>query len=258
MGMISQLLADSADSYTGKKFMEQLLEFVQYLAAAVSAGLILYAVYIGYLFATASDANKRKAAKDRLVKAVASCLIVIALTSVLVVVGQNLSFTTVKRQESHNTYSRYQYGSQPTIMFSWNSNVGGGSFHQVDGLVKIEPKLISGFDNDNKLINVVDEDNQMILTKCSISDELNGWQWGRAAVNQDSKPGSYEFKFVINLSLSSSNVIIPVSHVSGNPQVTYIPIVVNFVLTEHPKDVQTIRINAAHVYNGDNNKVKFL
>ncbi len=79
MGMTTLLL----DVYDGKQFVKDLLWYIYVIMAVAEVLMVLYAVYIAYLFMTASDDGKRRAAKDRLWKVLSSCLIIVALVSVM-------------------------------------------------------------------------------------------------------------------------------------------------------------------------------
>ena len=87
MGMISQLLA----AYTGNDFMRELKDVLILIFGAAGALCTLYAIYIGYLFATASDEAKRRTAKNRFIKILSTALIIVALAFVMG--GMNLTFT---------------------------------------------------------------------------------------------------------------------------------------------------------------------
>ncbi len=79
MGITLQLLAP----YTGQKFIQDLSWLVVILVSIAGALSTLYAVYIAYLFFTASDPTKRKAAKDRFIKVISSSIIIVALAGIL-------------------------------------------------------------------------------------------------------------------------------------------------------------------------------
>lgn len=91
MGMITQLLAEE---YTGAQFIKELSWLITIIISIAGALMTLYAVYIGYLFATASDEGKRKAAKNRLIKILSSVLIIFALASCISVI--NVTFDDAK------------------------------------------------------------------------------------------------------------------------------------------------------------------
>ena len=78
MGMTKQLLADS-----GATFMAELKWLVVILVSIAGALCVLYAVYIGYLFATATDEGKRRAAKSRFIKVLSSALVIVAMAFAL-------------------------------------------------------------------------------------------------------------------------------------------------------------------------------
>ena len=89
MGMLSQLLAEVNDG--GTEFVDGLKWLVVVLVSVAGSLCILYAIYIGYLFATATDDGKRRAAKDRLIKVISSGLIIFALAMCLTVIDVNFS-----------------------------------------------------------------------------------------------------------------------------------------------------------------------
>jgi len=93
MGMLSQLLTEVNDG--GTKFVDGLKWLVVVLVSIAGSLCILYAIYIGYLFATATDDGKRRAAKDRLIKVLSSLLIIFALAMCLTVI--DVKFTTPKQ-----------------------------------------------------------------------------------------------------------------------------------------------------------------
>ena len=168
MGMTAQLLA-----YTGAQFMKELGNIVVMIVSIAAALMTLYAVYIGFLFATASDANKRKAAKDRLIKTVASALIVIALSAVLGVI--NVNFNTVDGGHTGtgtpgkiiNTTSTYASPVGTTL--SYKSESGHGI---VTGEVRLDSKNIK---RDN--VNLDKSGNNIIFQECYVA-EPKGWPKG--------------------------------------------------------------------------------
>lgn len=89
MGMLSQLLAEVKAG--GTEFVDGLKWLVVVLVSIAGSLCILYAIYIGYLFATATDDGKRRAAKDRLIKVISSGLIIFALAMCLTVIDVNFS-----------------------------------------------------------------------------------------------------------------------------------------------------------------------
>ena len=90
MGMLSQLLAGVNDG--GTEFVDGLKWLVVVLVSIAGSLCIIYAIYIGYLFATATDDGKRRAAKERLIKVLSSLLIIFALAMCLTVI--DVRFTT--------------------------------------------------------------------------------------------------------------------------------------------------------------------
>lgn len=133
MGLTLQLL----EPYTGKKFMSDLGNLVVIIVSAAGALMTLYAIYIAYLFFTASDASKRKAARERLVKTIASMLIIIGLASVLSVI--NVTFNKAEGNidriggGSTNYTSAYTYAGIPTFVFQQANNSGQGGYFVATG-----------------------------------------------------------------------------------------------------------------------------
>ena len=111
MGMMAQLL------YTGNEFMADLTELVIWLVSIAGSLMVIYAVYIGYLFATATDQSKRKAVKDRLIKLISSVFIIFALATVLGVIKVN--FTEIERSDDNAKVDwaklEYEYVGMPTL-----------------------------------------------------------------------------------------------------------------------------------------------
>ncbi|MBR4418586.1 MAG: hypothetical protein IKT33_01125 [Clostridia bacterium] len=120
MGMVNQLLASE---YTGAKFIDELVEVLTMIMAVVGILFILYAVYIAYLFFTASDEGKRKNAKSRLIKVLASILIVYALATCLRVIDVN--FTSIEKNNTTGNSDginwdkiNYEYSEIPVLEIS--------------------------------------------------------------------------------------------------------------------------------------------
>lgn len=125
MGMKSQLL------YTGNEFMADLSNIVIWLVSIAGALMTLYAVYIGYLFATASDEGKRKTAKSRLIKLISTIFIVYALAATLNVI--KVTFTTLEKSKEEDTINtdwttvEYAYSGNPEFKVNtkndpWNTD----------------------------------------------------------------------------------------------------------------------------------------
>ena len=117
MGMVNQLLASE---YTGAQFIDGLVEVLTMIMAVVEILFILYAVYIAYLFFTASDEGKRKNAKSRLIKVLASVLIVFALATCLRVIDVN--FTSIEKNNTTGNSDgmnwdkiNYEYSEIPVL-----------------------------------------------------------------------------------------------------------------------------------------------
>ena len=98
MGMIKLLLAQQA--YTGDKFKSDLSFLIVVLVSLAGALMTLYAVYIAYIFATATDEGKRRASKERLLKVLGSALIIYALAATIQVI--NVNFNNVKVNDPAN------------------------------------------------------------------------------------------------------------------------------------------------------------
>lgn len=129
MGMISQLLADA---YTGNDFMRELKDVLILIFGAAGALCTLYAIYIGYLFATASDDAKRRTAKNRFIKILSTALIIVALAFVMG--GMELNFNTNYNKggsesggstggltEMEQNTTGIIYNSTPTLKFEYMS-----------------------------------------------------------------------------------------------------------------------------------------
>ena len=120
MGMKSQLL------YTGNEFMADLSNIVIWLVSIAGALMTLYAVYIGYLFATASDEGKRKTAKSRLIKLISTIFIVYALAATLNVI--KVTFTTIEKSKEEDTTNtdwtsvEYSYAEIPELVLDVKDN----------------------------------------------------------------------------------------------------------------------------------------
>ncbi len=134
MGMTLQLLDKAGD-----QFKHDLLWLTVIIVSIAGALMTLYAVYIGYLFFTATDANRRKAAKDRAIKVVASTLIVFAL--VFVLQGIKVSFTdletekTAESEDSKQDYPYLSYGSSDskTCKLGWDNDYESNEFFLFTG-----------------------------------------------------------------------------------------------------------------------------
>lgn len=92
--MIKLLLAQQA--YTGDKFKSDLSFLIVVLVSFAGALMTLYAVYIAYIFATATDEGKRRASKERLFKVLGSALIIFALAATIEVIDVNFNNVKVK------------------------------------------------------------------------------------------------------------------------------------------------------------------
>ncbi len=142
MGMTTQLLAQQA--YTGAQFMKDLGNIVVILVSIAGALMTLYAVYIAYLFSTATDAHKRKAARERLIKTVASSLIVIGLAAVLTVI--NVRFNAAEGRisgptvgQGGNYTSDYTYAAEPEFVFK-KVNVSGKNM--AEGVLQLDSRFL--------------------------------------------------------------------------------------------------------------------
>lgn len=85
LGMMALLLSDNA----GATFKQNAITIVFWIVTIAGSLLTVYAIYIGYLFATATDASKRTAAKTRLMKIFSSALCIYALAACLKVIEVN-------------------------------------------------------------------------------------------------------------------------------------------------------------------------
>ncbi len=198
MGMTLQLL-DTA----GDQFMHDLLWLTVIIVSIAGALMTLYAVYIGYLFFTATDANRRKAAKDRAIKVVASTLIVFAL--VFVLQGIEVSFATDFVQEKSNnsapstTNIKYQY-SYPSVSLNISGDV-----NDKDGLhgdFQIEGNAIQC----EKEPNVYSDIEIVLGGKIKyIGFQVSGFNYKSASTNNDaSARWSEDLSFEVNKDKSSN------------------------------------------------------
>lgn len=109
MGIMTQLL------YTGEDFIAELSNILVWIISIVGVLMVLYAVYIGYLFATATDESKRRAAKSRLFKILSSVLIVYALAACIKVIDVNFSKVEKSKDDGETinwTEIEYEYVGQ--------------------------------------------------------------------------------------------------------------------------------------------------
>lgn len=129
MGFTLQLLEEKG--YTGAQFMKDLGWVVVAIVSIAGAFMTVYAIYIAYLFATATDANKRKAAKDRLMKTVASALIVAACASILAVITVRFDTTEGSIEgpqggEIGSMVSGIKYTDNPQLVLTGEINSSHG------------------------------------------------------------------------------------------------------------------------------------
>jgi hypothetical protein len=64
-------------------FNNDLIQIVAYISMVFGGLVIIYALYLGFLMATASDASKRAEAKRRVINSISIILILVALISLL-------------------------------------------------------------------------------------------------------------------------------------------------------------------------------
>ena len=157
MGMATQLL-----EYTGNQFVAELSNVVVYICLAAAILSIVYAVYIAYLFFTASDQNKRKAAKDRLIKTLASCLII--FTAAAILKGLDITFNGVSGGYDGPTASLNEvhifYNGEPTSSFDYQIGEEGQPYRwKITGKIsldliwnKISAKTLTEKKQDNKSV----------------------------------------------------------------------------------------------------------
>jgi hypothetical protein len=70
----------------GTGFNNELLEIIKNISLIFGGLVILYALYLGYMMATASDASKRAEAKNRVLNSIAIILIIVALVGLLSII----------------------------------------------------------------------------------------------------------------------------------------------------------------------------
>ncbi|MCQ2382527.1 MAG: hypothetical protein MJ060_01660 [Clostridia bacterium] len=220
MGMTTQLLAQQA--YTGDQFMKDLGNIVVILVSIAGALMTLYAVYIAYLFWTATDANKRKAARERLIKTVASSLIVIGLAAVLTVI--NVRFNAAEGRisgptvgQGGNYASDYTYAAEPVFMFtrvngkaegvlkldSKYLQKNGAAIDPVGNKVKFEEcQVVSPNWKEMGIVDTVDISNQ-VLGEMTYTIDLNGVTIPAG----ESESGSYYVTVAIKFTVSGDETM---------------------------------------------------
>ena len=112
MGMIRQLLENDS----GAEFLSGLKWLIVILTSCAGSFCVLYAIYIGYLFATATDASKRSAARNRLFKVISSLLIIVALAFCMNAI--DVKFSTPVADDAE--------GGETGDLFEGMTGVGGG------------------------------------------------------------------------------------------------------------------------------------
>ena len=236
--MILQLLTEKS-TYTGEKFIADLGTLVIWIVSIAGALMTLYAVYIGYLFATASDETKRKAAKERLIKTIASSLIVIALASILSVI--KVTFDTVEgRVDEIDVFvGQYTYSGQPGISFSGVKYIASKNVYGSDGSITLDPKNILA--NGKKLVS---DSSQIIFTECEITSP--SWPWHTVARNTRKSAGAHNFTFSVEAAGNSGKdieipYILQQSKTGQKPR-EVIMIKVSFVLVGKEEQIETFEI----------------
>ena len=163
----------------GKAFINGLSNVVVYICLAVAILSIVYAVYIAYLFFTASDQNKRKAAKDRLIKTLASCLII--FTAAAILKGLDISFNETggdydgTKEPDQPVIQTYHYEGTPEFNFGRTNNTpaggGGVSFVYFEGSF-----MICGYNifDDVTGKSITASGKNIFIKKCNIVNP-DGW-----------------------------------------------------------------------------------
>ncbi|MBS7400917.1 MAG: hypothetical protein KIG16_00175 [Eubacteriales bacterium] len=233
MGMTTQLLA----AYTGQQFIKDLSWIVVIVVSIAGALSTLYAVYIFYLFMTASDPTKRKAAKDRLIKVFSSTIIIVALAGVLAVldvifVTQKGSYTgPIAGGNGVREYSSYTMDGDVSCTLSANPKSGGleitGTFSLFTSMIKGDGAQIDPKGNLTTITDVRVVSPSDWPTPLKFSDKLSVY-----ATTDDKSGGNVtNCKFVIMASgfrpESGGYVTIPV--VSQEPNIITVAVKFNYV-----------------------------
>ncbi len=120
MGMVNQLLDGE---YTGSTFLLELAGILSLIMTVVGTLFVLYAVYICYLFFTATDEGKRKNAKSRLLKVISSVVIVYIMALSLKLI--DVHFTKVEADNVDGggngpnwSSTVYEYSEVPVLKLS--------------------------------------------------------------------------------------------------------------------------------------------
>jgi hypothetical protein len=135
MGLTNLLLAE-------KGFNAELLEIIRYISIIFGGLVILYAIYLGYLMATASDAGSRAEAKKRVINALGIVLIIVALVGMLAVMDANTGTVTTTGYTIEVSADPIVNGSTLTVGFDEKNFVKPSDFNDVSK--KVEFTIISG------------------------------------------------------------------------------------------------------------------
>ena len=210
MGFTLQLLEEKG--YTGAQFMKDLGWVVVAIVSIAGAFMTVYAIYIAYLFATATDANKRKAAKDRLMKTVASALIVAACASVLAVITVRFDTTEGSVEgpqggEIGSMVSGITYGENPYLSIdAVENNDGGPTSLVLKGYFNINSRALvnaNGEKIDPSGTNVVFDPSDLNSSKMSTAPDR---EWGNGLQCTTKKPGSsMKFEFAYGIDVVMTN-----------------------------------------------------
>ena len=85
MGAFDILLLGAGDN-----FVNGLLSVLSWIFAAIGGVFLLWALYLAFLMANASDGDKRRKAKERMFKGISVLLITVALVGLLQIINVNL------------------------------------------------------------------------------------------------------------------------------------------------------------------------
>ena len=125
MGFTNQFLADG-----GAEFLSGLKWLIVVLVSIAGSFCVIYAVYIGYLFATATDDGKRRAAKNRLIKVVSSGLIIVGLA--LCMNAIDVTFSSPVTENNNNEDDPFSGLEQVSAPFGYKTDT------DPDNAIKIE------------------------------------------------------------------------------------------------------------------------
>ena len=111
-----------------KTFNEDLLEIISYIAIIFGGLVTLYALYLAYAMATASDAGRRAEAKKRVINSIAIVLILIALVGMLKIMDTKTTTVSATGYEMKISGS----GTSYTLDFQLASGVANNATNNAE------------------------------------------------------------------------------------------------------------------------------